>query len=82
MTRQDYLYYCGLRARLREAMLESAANPSASVTVSTGDGSKSVSYKNYDGLARALAAVEAKCESFERAYNGRGGFSVMPVVWG
>lgn len=79
MTKADYLYYIELRAQLREAVKTMAANPAASVTISTGDGTKSVTYKSLDSVNKALGEVEAKISAFERAYAGNCGFSVSNI---
>lgn len=81
MTREDYIYYRELLGRLRAALLELAANPAASVTVSTGDGQKSISYKSLSQVKLAIAEVEAKCAAYERALAGRSGYSVGFVNW-
>lgn len=68
------------RDALRGAVDKLTANPTASVTVSTGDGSKSVTYTDRAKLQSELQRVMADIEAYKRSLNG-GTITTSYVRW-
>lgn len=58
MSRKDYIFRLKLRDALRDALLELARNPAASVSISAGGGSKSYTNRDIEKIRKELEAVE------------------------
>lgn len=81
MTRQDFSYRLKLRDELRRAVATLSANPSTSVSISAGGGTKSVSYAQLSSIAEELRKVESEIREYKRSILGGGAFDAEYARW-